>query len=64
MPTDREIRKLEITRESKKLVTAARSRWLKQALSWPLKGGPLADRLTKAEAADLAKAAKKGKLFY
>lgn len=63
MLTDREKRKLKIARESKKIVTAARSRWLEQVLSWPLKGGPLADRLTKAEAAVLVKAAKQGKLF-
>jgi hypothetical protein len=33
-------------------------------LDWPLKDGPLADRLTKAEIAALRRAAEQGKLFY
>lgn len=64
MPTKREINRLELQRQSAKLVTALRAHWLKQVLSWPLKDGTLADRLTKAEIAALSKAAKQGKLFY
>jgi hypothetical protein len=63
MLTEREKRKVALERAVKKQVTSLRSRWLKQVLGWPLKGGPLTERLTKAEAAALAKAAKQGKLF-
>jgi hypothetical protein len=64
MPTKREINRLETQRKAAKMVLALRKHWLKQVLDWPLKDGPLADRLTKAEIAALSKAAKQGKLFY
>ena len=64
MPTKRETNKLEIQRNAAKTVAAARKHWLGQLLKWPLKNGPLADRLTKGEIAALRKAASQGKLFY
>jgi hypothetical protein len=64
MPKKREINKLEAQRQAEKMILALRAHWIKQVLDWPLKGGPLADRLTKAENAKLRKAAEQGKLFY
>jgi hypothetical protein len=64
MLTDRQNKRLELQRESEKMVAVLRAHWLKQVLNWPLKAGPLADRLTKAEVAALKKAAKQGKLFF
>jgi hypothetical protein len=64
MPADRKINRLGIEREAAKTVLVLRKRWLKQLLDWPLKDGPLAGRLIKAEIASLGKAAKQGKLFY
>jgi hypothetical protein len=63
MQTKREINKLEIKRQAEKTVSAARKHWLEQLLNWPLKDGPLANRLTKAEITNLGKAARAGKLF-
>lgn len=64
MPADRKANKLATGREAAKIVLAVRRHWLKQLLDWPLKDGPLAGRLTKAEIASLGKAAEQGKLFY
>jgi hypothetical protein len=64
MPAKREINRLEIQRKATKMVLALRKHWLKQLLNWPLKDGPLAERLTKAEIAALSRAAEQGKLFY
>jgi hypothetical protein len=63
MPTDQRNKKAEIIKAATKAVAAARSRWLKQLLGWPLRDGPLVGRLTKAEVAALRKAAQQGKLF-
>jgi hypothetical protein len=63
MPKNREINRVSIKRKATIMVTALRAHWLKQLLDWPLKDGPLADRLTKAEVAALSNAAKQGKLF-
>jgi hypothetical protein len=64
MPKNPRISRDELKRQSEIMVTALRAHWLKQLLDWPLKDGPLGDRLTKAEVAALRKAAKQGKLFY
>lgn len=64
MPTAREINKRIVQEKAEILITALRAHWLKQLLHWPLKDGPLVDRLTKAEVASLRKAAKQGQLFY
>jgi hypothetical protein len=63
MLTDREKRKAEISEAATKAVVVARARWLKQLLDWPLRDGPLVNRLTKAEITALEKAAKQGELF-
>ena len=60
----REANRLEAARKAAKMVLALRKHWLNQVLDWPLKDGPLADRLTKAEIAALRRAAEQGKLFY
>jgi hypothetical protein len=64
MPKKGEANKLEAVRKAAKMVLALRKHWLNQVLDWPLKDGPLADRLTKAEIAALRRAAEQGKLFY
>jgi hypothetical protein len=64
MPKKGEANKFEAERKAAKMVLALRKHWLNQVLDWPLKDGPLADRLTKAEIAALRRAAEQGKLFY
>jgi hypothetical protein len=64
MASEREISRIARQREAEKLVLDLRKHWLGQLLNWPLKDGPLADRLTKGEIAALKKAANQGKRFH